>query len=161
MCRQKAERERRLRSKRCVYPCGPPRWIVTLEPLLSMPLWSRYSSPTRAHVHVYTHAHARNRDRTATTAPPAVAPYPALWACTARATLITVPRIMRVSLAKAASILGATAMIAVCSCEKHPVGQMPEVQREQADPAKVWSQRKSHPEEPSRSRKPAEAHDAR
>jgi hypothetical protein len=25
------------------------------------------------------------------------------------------------------------------SCEKHPVGQMPEVQREQPDPAKVWS----------------------
>jgi hypothetical protein len=25
------------------------------------------------------------------------------------------------------------------SCEKHPIGQMPEVQREQPDPAKVWS----------------------
>jgi len=25
------------------------------------------------------------------------------------------------------------------SCEKHPIGQMPEVQREQSDPAKVWS----------------------
>ena len=25
------------------------------------------------------------------------------------------------------------------SCEKHPLGQMPEVQREQPDPAKVWS----------------------
>jgi hypothetical protein len=29
--------------------------------------------------------------------------------------------------------------ILCCSCEKHPLGQMPEVQREQADPAKVWS----------------------
>jgi hypothetical protein len=45
---------------------------------------------------------------------------------------------MRVSLAKAASILGATAVIAVCSCEKHRVGEMPDVQREQPDPAKVW-----------------------
>ena len=25
------------------------------------------------------------------------------------------------------------------SCEKHPLGQLPEVQREQPDPAKVWS----------------------
>jgi hypothetical protein len=25
------------------------------------------------------------------------------------------------------------------SCEQHPLGQMPEVQREQPDPAKVWS----------------------
>jgi hypothetical protein len=25
------------------------------------------------------------------------------------------------------------------SCEKHPLGQMPEVQREQVDPAKNWS----------------------
>jgi hypothetical protein len=25
------------------------------------------------------------------------------------------------------------------SCEKHPIGQMPEVQREQPDPAKEWS----------------------
>ena len=25
------------------------------------------------------------------------------------------------------------------SCEKHPLGQMPETQREQPDPAKVWS----------------------
>jgi hypothetical protein len=25
------------------------------------------------------------------------------------------------------------------SCEKHPLGQMPEVQREQPDPAKEWS----------------------
>jgi len=25
------------------------------------------------------------------------------------------------------------------SCEEHPVGQMPEVQREQPDPEKIWS----------------------
>jgi hypothetical protein len=46
---------------------------------------------------------------------------------------------MRVSLAKAASILCATAVMAVCSCEKHRVGELPDVQREQPDPAKVWS----------------------
>jgi hypothetical protein len=26
------------------------------------------------------------------------------------------------------------------SCEKHPIGQMPEVQREQPDPSKKWSE---------------------
>jgi hypothetical protein len=31
------------------------------------------------------------------------------------------------------------------SCEKHPLGQMPEVQREQLDPAKVWSGEASSP----------------
>jgi hypothetical protein len=40
--------------------------------------------------------------------------------------------------------LGAVAlcMLAFCiSCEKHPLGQIPEVQREQPDPAtRVWSE---------------------
>jgi hypothetical protein len=45
------------------------------------------------------------------------------------------------------------------SCEKHPLGQVPEVQREQPDPAKVWSDGKSHPEEPSNAYKPGEAHE--
>jgi hypothetical protein len=31
------------------------------------------------------------------------------------------------------------ALLFCISCEKHPVGQMPEVQREQIDPAKKWS----------------------
>jgi hypothetical protein len=39
------------------------------------------------------------------------------------------------------------------SCEKHPIGQMPDVQREQPDPAKVWS---NAAEEHSEA-KPAEA----
>jgi hypothetical protein len=47
------------------------------------------------------------------------------------------------------------------SCEKHPIGQMPEVQREQPDPAKEWSEGKSHSEEPSTSHKPGEAHEGR
>ncbi|MFZ0915856.1 MAG: hypothetical protein WAN04_03100 [Candidatus Udaeobacter sp.] len=66
---------------------------------------------------------------------------------------------MRVSLAKAASILCATAVIAVCSCEKHPVGQMPEVQREQPDPAtRVWSEEsKIESEKSASSPGPAEA----
>jgi hypothetical protein len=64
---------------------------------------------------------------------------------------------MRVSLAKAASIVGATAVIAVCSCEKHPLGQMPEVQREQTDPAtKVWSE-ESETEKSESAPTPAEA----
>ena len=34
----------------------------------------------------------------------------------------------------------ATGLLLFCSsCEKHPVGEMPEVQREQVDPKKAWS----------------------
>ena len=36
----------------------------------------------------------------------------------------------------------ATGLLLFCSaCEKHPLGEMPEVQREQVDPAKAWSER--------------------
>ena len=51
-------------------------------------------------------------------------------------------------------------MLLFCvSCEKHPIGQMPEVQREQPDPTKVWLEGKSHPEEFSNTHKPGEAHE--
>jgi hypothetical protein len=55
-------------------------------------------------------------------------------------------------------------MLLLCvSCEKHPIGQMPEVQREQPDPAKVWSDAKKRPDESSTSPAPAEGvpHEAR
>ena len=52
------------------------------------------------------------------------------------------------------------ALLFCISCEKHPLGQMPEVQREQPDPAKVWSEGKSHSEESS-AHKPGEAHEGR
>jgi hypothetical protein len=42
------------------------------------------------------------------------------------------------------------------SCEKHPLGQMPEVQREQPDPAKAWSNAVDHSEGHSTSETPAE-----
>jgi len=32
-------------------------------------------------------------------------------------------------------------LIFCSSCEKHPLGEMPEAQREQIDPAKAWSER--------------------
>ena len=51
------------------------------------------------------------------------------------------------------------------SCEKHPLGQMPDVQREQTDPAKkVWSEAtEKNSNEPSTSTSPAEGvpHEAR
>jgi hypothetical protein len=49
------------------------------------------------------------------------------------------------------------------SCEKHPLGQMPEVQREQPDPAKAWSNAaEQHSEGHSTSGTPAEVpHEAR
>lgn len=44
------------------------------------------------------------------------------------------------------------------SCEKHPIGQMPEVQREQPDPAKEWSdEMEHHSSGNSTSEKPAES----
>ncbi len=49
-------------------------------------------------------------------------------------------------------------MLLFCvSCEKHPLGQMPEVQREQPDPAKVRSNAtEKNSEESSTSPAPAE-----
>jgi hypothetical protein len=49
------------------------------------------------------------------------------------------------------------------SCEKHPIGQMPEVQREQPDPAKEWSEapKKNSHESSSRSETAESPHDAR
>jgi hypothetical protein len=56
-------------------------------------------------------------------------------------------------------------MLLFCiSCEKHPVGQMPDVQREQPDPATVWSNAtKKNSDEFSASPTPAEVvpHEAR
>ena len=44
------------------------------------------------------------------------------------------------------------------SCEEHPDGQMPEVQREQPDPAKEWSNgAEQHSEGHSNSEQPAES----
>jgi hypothetical protein len=37
------------------------------------------------------------------------------------------------------AVFFATALFST-SCEKHPIGQMPEVQREQPDPSKTWSE---------------------
>jgi hypothetical protein len=58
----------------------------------------------------------------------------------------------------------ALCMLLFCiSCEKHPLGQMPEVQREQSDPAsRDWSE-KSETDKSEASPAPAEAapHEAR
>jgi hypothetical protein len=44
------------------------------------------------------------------------------------------------------------------SCEKHPLGQLPEVQREQPDPAKEWSEAsKENSHESSSHPRPAES----
>jgi hypothetical protein len=49
------------------------------------------------------------------------------------------------------AVFFATALFST-SCEQHPLGQMPEVQREQPDPAKVWSNpAEQHSEAPAKS----------
>jgi hypothetical protein len=59
------------------------------------------------------------------------------------------------------AVFFATALFST-SCEKHPIGQMPEVQREQPDPAKIWSNPAKHSEGHSTSETPAEVpHEAR
>jgi hypothetical protein len=60
----------------------------------------------------------------------------------------------------------ALCMLLFCiSCEKHPLAQMPEVQREQSDPAtRVWSEKnETDAEQSEASPTPAEAagHEAR
>jgi len=64
------------------------------------------------------------------------------------------------------SLMGFTlGLLLFCmSCEKHPLGQMPDVQREQPDPAKVWSKAtKKNADESSTFPTPAESfpHEAR
>jgi hypothetical protein len=43
---------------------------------------------------------------------------------------------MRFYLGKCVAILAGASLIVICSCEKHHVGEMPEVQREHVDLAK-------------------------
>jgi len=43
------------------------------------------------------------------------------------------------------------------SCEKHPIGQLPDVQREQPDPAKEWSEASKKNYESSSRPQPAES----
>jgi hypothetical protein len=43
------------------------------------------------------------------------------------------------------------------SCEMHPPGQMPDVQREQPDPAKIWSTAAEQHSEAKRVEAPQEA----
>ena len=43
-------------------------------------------------------------------------------------------RIMRSWLRKSAAVLGGMALVLICSCEKHHVGEIPEVQKEHVDP---------------------------
>jgi hypothetical protein len=64
---------------------------------------------------------------------------------------------MRVSVVECVCVLSVIAAMGTFSCEKHPLGQMPEVQREQPDPAKVWSKAdKTEAEKSSTSPTPAE-----
>jgi hypothetical protein len=60
------------------------------------------------------------------------------------------------------AIFFATALFST-SCEKHPIGQMPEVQREQPDPTKEWSEAsKENPHESSSRPEQAESpHESR
>ena len=140
VCRRKAERGRRLRSKRCVCPCEPPRLIVILSPFLSIPLWRR--SPQRAPGPL-TQTLLRTSAR--------------FGLAGRERRLLLCQRIMAVLLRQVVFDVLIGLLLLCTSCEKHPLGEMPDVQREQVDPAKTWSKTgKIDSEKPSSSPTPAE-----
>ena len=67
------------------------------------------------------------------------------------------PRVMRVSVGKSVCILSAATVIAICSCEKHPLPEEREAQTEQVAPEKASSKpSKIESEKPLSSPTPAE-----
>jgi hypothetical protein len=48
-----------------------------------------------------------------------------------------VPRVMRVSVGKSLCVLSVAAVMVICSCEKHPLPEMREVQTEHGAPEKA------------------------
>jgi hypothetical protein len=69
-----------------------------------------------------------------------------------------VPRFMRVSVGKTVCVLSATAVIAICSCEKHPLPEERVVQTEHVAPEKASSEpSKIESEKPLASPTPAES----
>jgi hypothetical protein len=68
-----------------------------------------------------------------------------------------VPRVMRISVGKFVCVLSAAAVIAICSCEKHPLPGEREVETDHVAPEKTSSEpSKIESEEPSSSPTPAE-----
>jgi hypothetical protein len=51
-----------------------------------------------------------------------------------------VPRVMRISVRKFVCVLSAAAVIAICSCEKHPLPEEREGQTDHAAPEKTSSE---------------------
>ncbi len=67
------------------------------------------------------------------------------------------PRVMRISVGKSVCILSAAAVIAICSCEKHPLPEEREAQTEHVAPEKASSEpSKIESEKPLSSPTPAE-----
>jgi hypothetical protein len=56
-------------------------------------------------------------------------------------------RIMRFGFGKCAAIVGVASVLLFCSCEKHHVGEIPEVQKEHVDPAKAAPEHQAQPAE--------------
>lgn len=64
--------------------------------------------------------------------------------------------IMRFCLGKCGSVLGCAIVCVICSCEKHRLGEMPEVQKEQFEAASVPAEHGAGLQEVSTSPTPAE-----
>jgi hypothetical protein len=63
-------------------------------------------------------------------------------------------RVMRFFLWKCGAIFAGASLIVICSCEKHRVGELPEVQKEHVDLAKESEQVELVPTEKSEGRTP-------
>src|SRR5712691_10961310 len=78
-----------------------------------------------------------------------------LSSCAPRAMPITVPRPMRFSPRTCVTFAACACLIFVCSCEKHHVGEMPEVQREHVELGTVEAKTSGNPRERSTSSSPS------
>src|SRR6266513_949616 len=72
--------------------------------------------------HEHDHEHEQEDERS----------FPFRLASPAKCRLVCL-RVMGACLSKCIAILAGLSLILICSCEKHPVGEMPEVQKEHVD----------------------------
>src|SRR2546428_12414246 len=78
-----------------------------------------------------------------------------LSSCAPRAMPITVPRPMRFSPRTCATFAACACLIFICSCEKHYVGEVPEVQREHVELGTVEAKTSGNHRERSTSSSPS------
>ena len=77
--------------------------------------------------------------------------------CAPRGVTISVPPPMRFSLRNCIALSACVSLVLICSCEKHVVGEMPEVQKERAEVAPHSEAGGGSPASPTPTAKPTPA----